>query len=463
VTKLSAAGFLSDGAHASNLEQARGPEVLVASNIREDFASLKIDRSDPSRTSGKGGSVAAVRERGGCLGCLSSLFSFVGILVVLAVLGSAAVVAYRQYDEIRSKPEVIVDLVQTMTTGEAEKLLSAKGYIRSAQQALLGTKVAGRVQEMLVKEQDKVKKGQVLAVIEHGDLDAMIEQRKASLEKTKAELEEARADLRQKDREASLAQERTTKKLAAAEDSERAGSAREMATARVAALEASVKLMQAGVKEVEYTLEYEMKIRAPFDGTVVAQQSEVGEVTGPMVLSLSSRHAGVVTVADLKNLDVETDIAEDMISRIALNQPAEVSVLVVPNKRYKGRLRQIIPMGDRTRGTVKVNVKIEDPDDKLFPELAAQVHFLPFKSGTPADGKRAYLFVNKSAVFQENGHDFVWVVDRKHSRVNKRQVEVATTRAELARVESGLRADEGVVLNAPASLKDGDVVRIPDQ
>ena len=51
-----------------------------------------------------------------------------------------------------------VALVQMMTTGEAEKLLSAKGYLKSQRQAMIGTKVAGRVEEMRVQEHDQVKK-----------------------------------------------------------------------------------------------------------------------------------------------------------------------------------------------------------------------------------------------------------------------------------------------------------------
>src|SRR5208337_3864102 len=125
----------------------------------------------------------------------------------------------------------------------------------------------------------------------------------------------------------------------------------------------------------------------------------------------------------------------------------EVSVSANPNKRYQGRLRQIIPMGDRTRGTVKVKVEIVDPDDKLFPELAAT--------------SKAYLFVPKAAVFQENGHDYVWVVGKK-SQVNKRQVEVATTKEDLARVESGLESGESVILNPPKSFKEKEEVRIAE-
>jgi RND family efflux transporter MFP subunit len=378
-------------------------------------------------------------------------------LTLLAVVG-AAIWSYRQYDEFRSRPEVTVVSVERITTGEAERLLSARGYLKSARQAMLGTRVAGRVQEIFVKEYDEVKKGQVLAVIEHYDLDARIDQRKASLEKTSAELEEARADLWQKDREANLAEARVSKKMAPQEEIERAGSARKMATARVAALEASVKMMQAAVKELEYTLEYQMKIRAPFDGTVVEKLTEVGEVTNPMVMSFSSGRSAVVTVADLKNIDVEAEIAENFVFRISLGQPAEISVSAIPSKRYRGEVRQLMPMADRTRSTVKVKVKINNPDATLFPELAATVHFLPFKSRSSGDAARSYLFVPKSAVFQENGHDYVWVVNRD-SRVSKRPVEVALTVEDLARVDTGLEAGEAVVLRPGTSLKDGVAVR----
>jgi RND family efflux transporter MFP subunit len=429
----------------------------MASTLRDELASLKIERSESIRSSRNGNSGTAVRRRGGGLRLLSGLLW----LIPLSIVGTAGWVGYKQYDEIRSKPEVTVGPVQKMTTGEAEKLLSAKGYLKAERQAMIGTKVAGRVQEMRVKEHDEVKKDDVLAVIEHYDLDAMIENRKAALEKAKADLEEAKADLWEKDREANRAERLVSKKMVPQEDFEKASSTKKMCTARVAALEASIKMMQASIKEMEYTLEYQMKIHAPFDGTVVEKQGEVGEVINPMAMSSSLGRSAVVTVADLKNIDVETDITENLMSRIALGQPAEVSVSAVPNKRYKGELRQIIPMGDRTRGTVKVKVKIKDPDDKLFPELAATVHFLPFKSGPSEDANRSFLFVQKSAVFQQNGHDYVWVVGKK-LQLSKRQVEVAMTKEDLARVETGLETGESVVLNPATTLKENEVVRVAE-
>ena len=123
-----------------------------------------------------------------------------------------------------------------------------------------------------------------------------------------------------------------------------------------------------------------MSLYAPFDGTVVEKQGEEGEVITPSAMSSSIGRSAVVTLASLDKMEVETDVAENLLSRVAIGQPAEISVSAVPSKHYRGRLRQVIPMGDRTRGTVKVKVEILDPDEHLFPELVATVHFLPDKA-----------------------------------------------------------------------------------
>ena len=160
-------------------------------------------------------------------------------------------------------------------------------------------------------------------------------------------------------------------------------------------------------------------------------------------------------------MDVETDVSENLLSRLAIGQPAEISVAAAPNKRYRGRLRQIIPISDRARGTVKVKVEILDPDDKLFPELVATVHFLPDKAHQGPDVGKSHLFVAKSALFDEGGHSHVWAVDAKGA-VRKTRVEVVVTNDDLARVESGLKAGDTVVLAPSKTLRDGEAVKIAD-
>jgi multidrug efflux pump subunit AcrA (membrane-fusion protein) len=136
-------------------------------------------------------------------------------------------------------------------------------------------------------------------------------------------------------------------------------------------------------------------------------------------------------------------------------------VSAVADRRYKGRLVRVIPMGDRSRGTVKVDVEILDADARLFPELAATVYFLPDKEAKNENEGKTFLFVPKSAVFSENGHDHVWVVDAKQA-IKKRQVEVAVSNDDQARVEKGLEAGEKVVLKPAKTLKDGEVVQVAE-
>ena len=167
----------------------------MSSSLRDELASLKIDRrgkvSAPSRKSRPGR-----RLEGPGIGL--RLLSLLIWLIPLSLVGVGATYAYKQYKEIQSKPEVKVGRVQMMTSGEADKILSAKGYLRARYQADICTKVSGRVQELLVEEGSKVKKGQLLVVLEHNDLDAQLESRKALMLRAKSDIEEAKADLEYK-------------------------------------------------------------------------------------------------------------------------------------------------------------------------------------------------------------------------------------------------------------------------
>jgi RND family efflux transporter MFP subunit len=313
---------------------------------------------------------------------------------------------------------------------------------------------------MFVEEGSKVKKGQVLAVLEHKELDASLASRRATLKQFQAQVTETNAELHQRDREMNRAKRLSGNRVVSAEEYEKLCANVEMSKARVAALEAGVLLWEANVKEVEENIR-NMSLYAPFDGTVVEKQGEEGEVITPSAMSTSFSRSAVVTLASLERMEVETDVAENLLSRIAIGQPAEVSVSAVPNKHYRGKLRKIIPMGDRTRGTVKVKVEILDPDASLFPELVATVHFLPDKALNNPNQNQSFVFVPKSALFEENGHSYVWVVDGK-SHINKKQVEAAATNDALARVESGLTVGESVVLTPAKTLRENEAVKVAD-
>lgn len=437
-----------------------GRSDSMASNLRDDLASLRIERIervkpradlvDPARRSR-----AIRRSEGGW-----RVFSLLLWLAPLGALGGAGAIAYRQFDALKPKTEVSAIRVQLLTTGEKEKILSAKGYVKARRIALIGAKGVGRIAEIRFEEGQLVKRGDVLAVLDHDELDAQLESRKATAERTQSEWHEAEAELAEKDAKLKRSARLFGQKQVSIDEYESALTTFRKAKARAQALRSAMKLSLAMVREVEEAIKDSI-IVAPFEGTILTKEAEIGDTINPGPSSTTGR-GSIATLADLTRLDVETDVAESLLDRVREGQYAEIKVAASPNRGYRGRVRKILPLGDRARETVKVKVAIEDPGDRIFPELVADVNFLPDKSAARDDLGQSFLYVPRSAVVAEAGGAFVWVVDAKF-RIRKRAIKISgDSRDESARVHSGLKSGEIVVNNPSPTLRQGESVKIAD-
>lgn len=417
---------------------SRGLQPSGPSALRADLAALQIDRSRRRRTSW-----------------------FSRTLLVLVVLGlavSAGLAGWKYRDQFRPLPQVRTDTVRVMTQGQARTVLTATGYLESRWQASVGAKVAGRIESIPVEEGMRVRKGDVLAVIEHADLQASLLERKAAVEQAKADLADVEILAEQRARD--LARERrlhaqgagTQAALEAAETEDR------VARARVVARQKAVELAEARVREVEEAIR-NMYILAPFDGTVISKDAEVGETIMPGGMGLASGRGSVATVADLTQLEVDTDVKEDSLGELRKGQPAEVMVDAVPDKRYRGELREIIPMGDRSRGIVKVKVKILDPDERLFPELSATVNFLPLGEEAHAGQNSPQTYLPQAALVNDSGGHYAWKL-LPSGQVRRVPVQPqGEPRDGLVPIEGALQGGDTVIVDPPAGLVDGARVR----
>lgn len=420
---------------------AVAPLATKGAGLRGELSALKIDRS---------------RRRGA-----SWTVKLLWALVVATILAGIAGGAYWSVrDRLFPLPVVKVESVRIMTLGQAQTQLTATGYLESRWQAAVGAKVPGRIANIPVEEGDKVKAGDVLAELEHSDLDAMLKSRVVAVQLAEAQLAEAEFNVAQAERD--LAREKdifarnagTRALLERAETTHQAAEA--VRKARVAAVEAA----KSEVTEAEEAVR-NMFIYAPFDGTVVTKDAEKGESIMPGGMGASSGRGSVITLAKLDELEVDTDVKEDYLGQLRKGQPTQVAVDAVPDHRYQGRLREIIPMGDRTRGIVKVKVSVLDPDERLFPELSATVHFLP--EGGDGDGARKQalekgVFAPVAAIEGDPGEQFAWVLEE--GRVRKAAVTPAGEENDgLVRVTGGLQGGERVVVDPPAGLKEGDEVK----
>lgn len=392
-------------------------------------------------------------------------FLFLMVVVVVPLAGGAFLAQTRGWlpnldrmlESVRSKPEVRVSIVSAETGRSADATVVATGYVKSRQQARIGARATGRIEQVNVEEGSKVKAHDVLAMLEHADLDASLAAVKAMAARSRSELLEQDVEIQRTQKIFDRAQRSFAAKTIAAAEFEADEFQHQAALARRISLEAALELAEARVKEAEQLVE-NMFVRAPFAGTVISKDAELGESIMPGGMGEASGRGSVVTIADLDHLEVECDVKEDFISRITAGQQSEVAVDAVPDRRYQGKVRKIIPMGDRARATVKVLVEILDADERLFPDMSSTVYFLSVATEEQNQNEKPRIFCPNDALHTEGAERFVWIVT-SDDRLKKVIVTVGEEKEDRSEILKGLSGGEKVVVSLPKEFKEGMLVK----
>ncbi|HET6273321.1 MAG TPA: efflux RND transporter periplasmic adaptor subunit [Bacteroidota bacterium] len=320
---------------------------------------------------------------------------------------------------------------------QANAVLSASGYVVAQQKAAVASKGTGRLVYLAVEEGDRVKKNQVIARLEDQDVTA-------ALEKTNADFELAKADL--EDAELSLERQQTMYKSGLTSKAEL-----DAAMARYRRVKASIRSAEASVRSAEVSLE-NTRIRAPFDGTVLTKNADVGEVVAPFGAASNSRGA-VVTMADMSSLEVEADVSESNITRVKPGQPCEIVLDAYPEKRYQGVVSKIVPTADRAKATVLTKVKFKERDDRVLPEMSAKVTFLSREiEGADTDAP-PQVTVPTSAVVSRGGADVVLLV--REDRLTEVPVKIGNRIGTRIEIRDGIVQGDVVVLRPDETLSTG--------
>ena len=396
------------------------------------------------------------------------------ILLVLAAAAAAVYPNARAYVAERRAPEVetarVTQVVTTPGGSSALPVLVASGYVVARRSSDVGVKMGGRLAHLKFEEGTRVRKGEVIAEIEHADVDAQLEASRRAVAEGEAQLGQAIAardeDVRNLERQRALMKDgiTTTASLTGAE------SAAAVSTARVRSAEAAIASARARVRVTEEAIE-NSNVRAPFDGVVIKKRAEVGETVSPFgVQGQASREGGAIaTIADLAELEVQTEVSENSVAKLTSAMPAEVKLQAYQDQAYKGRLRQIFPSADRAKAIVEVRVSILNADAHVKPEMTASVTFQEpgTDRGRSRDGAGTesspsptppVVLVPKRAVTEQNGQSIVWVVTGGTSL--RRPITVGTQRLDQVEVKSGAVPGETVILNPPAGLADRGIVRV---
>jgi RND family efflux transporter MFP subunit len=375
------------------------------------------------------------------------------IFLGLVLLGLAGLYLW---GPLQAAQEVTTTVVSRLYPAQAYTVLNASGYVVAQRKAAVSSKSTGRLAFLGVEEGSRVKKGQVLASLENEDLIASRDQAIAQVKQAEADLTTARAEAVDAGLQYRRYKTLVTQDLVAKQDFDTADARDKKALAGVAAAQARIKVAQAGLASAQAALEYTY-IRAPFDGVVTTKYAEVGEVVAPFGAAVNAR-AAVVTMADLNSLMVEVDVAESNLDKVRLGQPCEISLDAIPDRRFAGEVHMIVPTADRTKATVLTKVKFLEKDDRILPEMSAKVAFLSQALGPAA--RQPQLIIAKGALITRNGRPSSFLVTG--NRVKLVPVSLGLPMNDLVEVAGGLKEGDRVVLNPPASLKDGARVKVKE-
>ena len=389
---------------------------------KDEIGSLRIDRDQK------------YSDRPG-----STVWRWVAGVVVIG----AIVAAYFIFQERITPATKVRTATATLLTGsEASAELVASGYVVAQRKAEVASKGTGRLEFLGYEEGDTVAAGQVIAELDNDDIEAEVMQARAGLQL--AEVDSLNAG-RQYRRAQDLYDDGAIRET----ELEEAETAYLRARARVASAGAAV---QAARVALENTI-----IRAPFDGTVLTKNADVGEIVAPFASSANSK-GSVVTLADMNSLEVEADVSESNIQKVTVGQPCEIILDAYPSDRYSARVKKIVPTADRARATVQVKVAFDEIDSRVLPEMSARVNFFMDRPGENINPDEPVIVIPGDAITTRGNDKVVFIIDEGY--VIARPVERGRELNEYTEILSGLREGEKVVLSPPGKMETGQKVEI---
>lgn len=364
--------------------------------------------------------------------------------IALAAVAVAAITGagYEAYIHTLGRPlEVQTAPVMLIQTEQPRALLTGTGYVVTRDKYItIGTKILGQIVEEPIEEGKHVKKGDLLARIDDRDYQAQLHQAIADRDLAAANLELARV-------KAGRERELYRNGVASRDELDVANNALAVAAAALKRAAAAIDYARFNVGQCVIT--------SPINGVVLKKYREVGDtINYGGDIQAGGGTTDIVQLADTDDMRVEADISENDIAKVVMGMPAAIALDAYSERSFDGKVVKIYPEADRQKGTVKVEVRILRPDMAIVrPEMSARVTFM----ARPAEqGRRPVILVPKNAVIKTAAGSFVWTV---REGVARRAAIVAGREFERGlEVKRGLDDGDMVIVEPPASLKDGQKV-----
>ena len=376
-------------------------------------------------------------------------------VVLLVLLAGAGGTAWTWMT--RERPvEVEVASVTTRRAGAQASVLNASGYVTARRRATVSSKVTGKIVEVNVEEGMAVREGQVLARLDDANVRAALRLMEAQLEAARRAITETEVRLAEAERTLKRRERLRTDGLITDADLDQARAEVQSLEARIAASQEQVTVAERQVALQQTELD-NMVIRAPFSGVALSKDAQPGEMVSPVSAGGGFTRTGISTIVDMKSLEIEVDVNESYINRVASGQPVTALLDAYPDWQIPGRVITTVPTADRQKATVLVRIAFDQLDPRILPDMGVKVTFLREAAAAEAEPAPTAL-VPKAAVRTSDGTSHVFVV--RGDAVERRAIQTAGTDGDRLEVSAGLSAGDRVVIAPPESLGDGTRITV---
>jgi HlyD family secretion protein len=305
------------------------------------------------------------------------LIILIALPLLIVGLGVAGWVRHsNQGDAVAVQTEEVV-------RGEVVEMVAATGRVQPQSEVKISANVSGRIERLGVKEGDPIEPGQFLVEIDPTRYRALVRESEAGLRSARAEERLAAANLEQSVRDHERLERVRAQGLSSAGELESAETARRVSEARLDAAREAVNRAEALLARARDDLS-KTAINAPIGGVITRLNVEAGEV----VLG-TNQNVGttIMTLADLAQMEVLTEIDESEVVKVALGDSAMIELDALPDYPFRGRVSEIANSAiTRGRGTAEeathfeVKVAFTGEVDELRPGMSATVDLFTDRS-----------------------------------------------------------------------------------
>jgi HlyD family secretion protein len=309
-------------------------------------------------------------------------------------------------------------------TGKVERIVVATGTIEPVKEVEVRPRIAGIIERILVKDDDRVEQGQVLVEIERDLLESQAEEAKAALDEARVQSRFARQEL-----------ERARKLV---ESGARSPQHLDDNQARFDQSEARVARAGARARTLATQLSY-ARVTSPLAGRVLDVHTEEGSAVSPVTAVTGGTL--LLSLAATDTLHLEGLVDENEVARVAVGQPARIRTEAFAGRVFEGRVREIAPLGERIQNVTYFRVEIEVTDlaaADLRPRMSGDADIVT----EVVDGA---LLVPETALRYRGDQVFVESPDGE-AGTQERPVRIGIVDGNRVQVLEGLAAGDRVVL-----------------